>query len=92
MEPKRHRQDEDRNPRPEQEPERSAPALQDAAESGNEGEGSRSADADYRRSVASFVRSGQVERAAEEAARSVRGKEGEALRQAERDARSRGEH
>jgi hypothetical protein len=54
----------------------------------NEGEGNRTAARNYNRETRDFVKSGQVEEKAKEAARAVGGKEGEALRRAERTGES----
>jgi len=56
----------------------------------NEGEGNRTADREYRDGAKAFVRSGQVEARAKEAAAAVDGPEGPALRAAEDKARNTG--
>jgi len=63
------------------------------ANSANEGEGSRTAAADYNRRTRKFTESGQTERRAREAADALAGPEGESLKKAERAGkrRSRGE-
>lgn len=53
-----------------------------------EGEGSHSADADYRRRTEKFVKSGKVEEKAREARRAVESEEGRELEEAEREGRS----
>lgn len=53
-----------------------------------EGEGSRSADEEYRRRTKAFVESGKVEESAQEAKRAVDSEEGEELRRAEHEGRS----
>ena len=56
----------------------------------NEGEGNRTADREYRDGAKAFVRSGQVDARAKEAAAAVDGPEGPALRKAEEKARNAG--
>lgn len=72
---------------------RSQPNHRDAGKSidmqtGNEGEGSRTADLAYRKSAAAFVSTGQVGQRAKEAAIAVDGPEGAELRKAESKARA----
>jgi hypothetical protein len=55
----------------------------------NEGEGNRTADREYREGVRRHVESGAPERAAAEAERALEGAEGEELRRAESEAKSR---
>jgi hypothetical protein len=54
----------------------------------NEGEGNKTAARNYNRETRDFVKSGQVDEKAKEAARAVSGKEGEELRRAEREGES----
>lgn len=49
----------------------------------NEGEGNRTAAAEYNREQQRFVRSGKVEKGAREAAKALEGKERDALNEAE---------
>ncbi len=61
-----------------------------ATQGKNEGEGNRTADREYRDGARAFVRSGQVDARAKEAAAAIDGPEGPKLRQAEDKARSAG--
>jgi hypothetical protein len=71
-----------------------AEAKQQSASAGspgkqaNEGEGNRTAARNYNRETREFVKSGQVDEKAKEAARAVSGKDGEELRRAEREGQS----
>jgi hypothetical protein len=56
---------------------------------GNEGEGSRSADRNYRDGVAEHLQSGRSEQAAEEARRALDGPEADELDRAEREGKRR---
>jgi hypothetical protein len=55
-----------------------------SADQKNEGEGNRTAAREFNAEQKRFAESGKVEPAARDAARAVQGKEGEALREAER--------
>jgi hypothetical protein len=67
----------------------STPRKREGTESsGNEGEGSRSADKEYRDRTRAFIETGRVEEAAEQAAKAVDGPEAEELRRAEEEGRS----
>jgi hypothetical protein len=55
----------------------------------NEGEGSRTADRNYREGVAQHVKSGRSEKAAEEAKQALEGDEGDELRRAGEEAKQR---
>ena len=57
----------------------------------NEGEGSRSADRHYREGVEKTVKSGRVEELGEEAKQALESEEGDELREAEQEAKERGE-
>jgi hypothetical protein len=59
-------------------------------QSGNEGEGNRTADRHYREGVQEHVKSGASEAAAKEAEKALEGDEGAELRQAEEEGKSRG--
>jgi len=74
-------------------PAQGKPAQGVDAGSANEGEGSRTAAADYNRRTRKFTESGQTERRAREAADALAGPEGDALKKAEQAGkrRSRGE-
>jgi hypothetical protein len=60
-----------------------ATRQRDAAQGKNEGEGSRSADREYRRGLEHFMSSDDVEERAEEAKEALEGDEAEELEQAE---------
>lgn len=68
-------------------PDASSPGKGAAAQSKNEGEGNRTADREYREGAKAFVRSGQVDARAKEAAAAIDGPEGAKLQQAEDAAR-----
>jgi hypothetical protein len=55
----------------------------------NEGEGNRTAAREYNRDTREFIESGQVESAAEKAKQALQGAEGDKLRKAETEGRSR---
>ncbi len=54
----------------------------------NEGEGNRTADRNYRKRTAEFIKSGKVAGAARAAAKALEGSEGKALRRAEEKGKS----
>ena len=58
----------------------------------NEGEGNRTADRNYRKRTADFIKSGRVKTAARAAAKAVSGAEGKSLRKAEEKGKSRAKH
>lgn len=53
-----------------------------------EGEGNRTADADYRERTKRFIDSGKVDEKAKEARRALEGEEGDELREADEEGRS----
>ena len=55
----------------------------------NEGEGNRTAAREYNRATQEFIKSGRVESAAEKAKQALAGSEGEKLKRAEAEGRSR---
>jgi hypothetical protein len=55
----------------------------------NQGEGNREAARRYNEATRDFVKSGKVEKKAQEAKRAVEGKEGEELRKAEAEGKAR---
>ncbi|WP_394821669.1 hypothetical protein [Pendulispora albinea] len=65
-----------------------AGAAPEGAEQPNEGEGSRTGARAYDAATEKYIRSGKVEKAAQEAKRAVDGEEGEELREAEKEGRS----
>ena len=58
----------------------------------NEGEGNKTAARNYNKETTDFAKSGAVKEKAEEARKAVDGKEGEKLRDAERDGLSKARH
>lgn len=62
--------------------------MADDATRRNEGEGSRTAAREFNRDETEFARSGEVDKAAEDAKKAVEGKEGDKLREAEKEGRA----
>ena len=79
-----------RDPKPGPQPDSPNPEKTGPMQAKNEGEGNRTADREYRDGAKAFVRSGQVDARAKEAAAAVDGPEGPALRKAEEKARNAG--
>lgn len=69
-------------------PRRTPVAGSGRQKSPNEGEGSRSAARDYNQRTERFIKSGRVEKSAEEAERALEGPEGQDLRDAEQIGRT----